>query len=361
MRARSSRAISGAAGLAVLLMAGAALAEPTAAQRAAAAALFEDGKKLMADNKLDEACPKLAESQRLDPGMGTLFNLAVCYEKTNRTASAWVGYRDVAALAMAAGQGEREKVARDRAAALEPKLMRLKITVQPAAASAGVEVKRDGEVIASALWGTGVPVDPGKHVVTASAPGKAPWEVTATLDQPGKTVTIDVPALADQPGAAAGKPPVAPPPGPAMPPPVLPPPPVETTSSPRPWQMPLGIAATAVGAVGLGVGVGFGVLAKSAFNDFEHERQLQRRHQPLQPDRPGPAIERGAEGQHRHGPVRRRRRSGGGRHRPVGHGTVGEERAAAWSVGEAGGRRRPRERRGARRVLRRRRPRNRAR
>jgi serine/threonine-protein kinase len=262
--ARTSLARASVIAAVLLATLPAAAAGPTAAQQAAAAALFEDAKKLMADGKLDEACPKLAESQRLDPGMGTLFNLAVCYEKTNRTASAWVSYRDVAALAKAAGQAEREKLAWDKASALEPRLMRLKITVQPAAASAGVEVKRDGEIIAAALWGTGVPIDPGQHVVRASAPGKAPWEAAVTLDQAGKTVTIDVPALAE--GSGARPPPPAttpPPPGPVAGPTVTPPPPVE--AAPRPWQRPLGIAATAVGAVGLGLGVGFGLMAKSAF------------------------------------------------------------------------------------------------
>lgn len=241
----------------------AALAQPSPDARAAAAALFEDGKKLMAEGKHAEACPKLAESQRIDPGMGTLFNLAVCYEQTNRTASAWVGFRDVAAMAMAAGQADREKAARGRAAAIEPKLMRLKITVQPAAAAAGVEVKRDGAVLAPALLGTSVPLDPGKHVISATAPGKEPWEVTVSLDQPGNVITVDVPPLLEKkPIASVVAPPPPPQGGPVQPP--QPPPDLPT---PRAWQRPLGIAATAVGAVGLGLGVGFGFMAKGAFNE----------------------------------------------------------------------------------------------
>jgi serine/threonine-protein kinase len=240
----------------------AAWAQPSPDARAAAAALFEDAKKLMADGKYEQACPKLAESNRIDPGMGTLYNLAACYEQTGRTASAWVGFRDVEGMAMAAGQSEREKVARGRAAALEPKLMRLKITVQPAAQSAGVEVKRDGAVVAPALWGTSVPLDPGKHVISASAPDRAPWELTVTLEKQGETVTVDVPPLLEKKPA----PPVTAPPGPVSGPAA---PPVEAppdAPAPRPWQRPLGIAATAVGAVGLGLGVGFGFMAKSAFD-----------------------------------------------------------------------------------------------
>jgi hypothetical protein len=257
MRARSSTFARSCAALAIMTASASAGAQPTPDQRAAAAALFEDGKKLMAAGKLDQACPKLAESQNLDPGMGTLFNLALCHEKAGRTASAWVGFREVAALAKAAGQGEREKVAHEKEAALEPKLIRLKITVS---AGAGVEVKRDGLVIGSAIWGTAVPVDPGKHVVSASAPGKETWETTITADQPGKTLTLEVPPLAEKKGPAA-----TPPPSPIAPatPPAQPAP---DAAPPRPWQRPLGITSLAVGAVGLGVGTAFGFMAKSAFD-----------------------------------------------------------------------------------------------
>ena len=82
----------------------------------------------MAQGKHADACPKLEESQRLDPGIGTQFNLAVCYEQVGRTASAWSTFLDVAGAARAAGQTEREKVARQRATALEPRLIRLTIT-----------------------------------------------------------------------------------------------------------------------------------------------------------------------------------------------------------------------------------------
>jgi serine/threonine-protein kinase len=268
---RRSLALALAAGLGlVVLSAGApARAQPTPDARAAAAALFEDARRMMGQNQFAEACPKLEESQRLDPGAGTLYQLSACYESLGRTASAWVGFREVAALALAAGRADRESAARGKASALEPKLMRLKITVQAANTGTGIEVKRDGAVVSPALWGTPVPLDPGKHKVSAAGPGKDPWEVVIQLDQPGATINVEVPPLLDhKPGA-----PPPPQPGDARPPSPgsgesgtpPPPPPVEGRPH-RSWMTPVGIAATVVGAGGLAGGIALGFVAKSSFD-----------------------------------------------------------------------------------------------
>jgi tetratricopeptide (TPR) repeat protein len=100
-------------------------ARPALAQSsdaAAARAMFEEGRKLVKAGKYAEACPKFEESLKLDRGVGTQFNLADCWERLGRTASAWALFLDVAAVTKAAGQADRERAARDRAAALEPKL-----------------------------------------------------------------------------------------------------------------------------------------------------------------------------------------------------------------------------------------------
>src|SRR6185503_5066326 len=72
-----------------LLLAAPASAEPSAADKAVADALFTEGKKLLAAGRAAEACPKFVESQRLDPGLGTMLNLADCLEQIGQTASAW--------------------------------------------------------------------------------------------------------------------------------------------------------------------------------------------------------------------------------------------------------------------------------
>jgi hypothetical protein len=164
---------------------------------AAARALFAEGRSLMEDERYAEACPKFEESLRLDHGMGTQFNLAHCWEKVGRTASAWALFLDVAAAARAGNQPQREAAARERAKALEPKLTRLRIQIVDAAPDTRVE--RDGQDVGRAAWGTGVPVDPGKHVVHVTAPGKKPWTDDVDVPAAPRIFTVTVPELSDAP------------------------------------------------------------------------------------------------------------------------------------------------------------------
>ena len=59
-----------------------------ASDKAAAEALFDQGVRLMKQNNFAEACPKLEESDRIDPAVGTLLYLGECYERVGKTASA---------------------------------------------------------------------------------------------------------------------------------------------------------------------------------------------------------------------------------------------------------------------------------
>jgi hypothetical protein len=179
------------AALATSRVAGAA---PTLAEKATAQALFEDGLQLMGAKRYAEACPKLEESERLDPALGTRFRLSECEEAVGRLASAWAGFLEVADLAHTSGQADRETLARKRAAALEPKLSRVKVDVaQPD--TPGLEVAHDSVVVGKGQWGTPVPIDPGTYTVTATAPGKKPWRGSVTVAEGGATATLLVPTL----------------------------------------------------------------------------------------------------------------------------------------------------------------------
>jgi hypothetical protein len=133
--------------------------------------LFEQARVLMEQKRFAEACPKLAESQRLDPGGGTLLNLAVCHAGEGKIATALVEYNEALATAVRDGRKDREAIARSSIDALEHDVPRLTVTV-PRPAS-GMEVKLDQSAVPQGAWGMPLPVDPGHHVLTASAPGSA--------------------------------------------------------------------------------------------------------------------------------------------------------------------------------------------
>jgi tetratricopeptide (TPR) repeat protein len=165
-----------------------------AADASPAETLFVEGNALAAAGRYGEACPRLAESQRLEPAVGTEFNLADCYEHLGRTATAFTLFEDVAKIARAAGKFERERLAKERALALAPRLARLRVVV--AKAAPGQEVTDDGAKMAAERWGTPVPIDPGAHRLAASAPNRMPWEGTVTAAE-GVTTEITIPPLID--------------------------------------------------------------------------------------------------------------------------------------------------------------------
>lgn len=172
-------------------------ADPSSDNRAAAQVLFERGRELVEHTRFAEACPQFAESQRLDPGIGTLLWLADCYENIGQTASAWAAFSQAAADA-AEKHDARETVARARAAKLEAALSRLTIFVSPeAAAATDLQIHCDGVPIVSANWSRPFPLDPGAHTITANAAGGRLWWTTVQLQLGSASTAVTVPALSE--------------------------------------------------------------------------------------------------------------------------------------------------------------------
>src|SRR5215475_7527661 len=64
----------------------------------AAEALFLAGRDLMDKKNYAAACPKFAESDRLDPSSGARINLADCEEKLGHVAAAWRHWQEAIEL-----------------------------------------------------------------------------------------------------------------------------------------------------------------------------------------------------------------------------------------------------------------------
>ena len=220
-----------------------AVAQAQANETAIAQSLFDEAKALMAGGRPAEACPKLEESQRLEPRSGTLINLAACYERTARLASAWSEYLEAAAQAKAVGNLEREAVARERAGALFPRLARLKIVVGPALkALPGLEVRRDGVMVREPAWGVALPSDAGPHRVVVSAAGHRSFEAGAAVVE-GQTTTVSVPELLDETAPHSG--------------------PDSGLGSAR----LAALLSGGVGVVGIGLGTAFGLASKAKHDE----------------------------------------------------------------------------------------------
>ena len=200
MVSRRRRIVTTFAATLAVTLASVAVAPPAAAQavdtdRQIAQQLFDDGRALLEARRYAEACPKFAESQRLDPGGGTLVNLAFCHELEGKTATAWSEFRDALGQAIKDDRKDREELARTHIADLAPKLMRVVVQVPERLAARDPEINLDRSKLPEAAWNTPIPVDPGEHRVSVSIAGGQPWSVAVSVAEPGETYTVKVPSF----------------------------------------------------------------------------------------------------------------------------------------------------------------------
>jgi hypothetical protein len=225
----------------------AASAQPTAGKLAIAEALFREGRQLMARGQFPDACPKLAESQRIDPQIGTLINLAACHDAEGKTASSWAEYSDAAAQAVRSGRADHESLARRKAAEVQIRLSR--VMMKATRSIDGLVVTLDGARLGAGALGTPLPIDPGPHAIKAEAAGRVAWSSTIEVGPGPATQTVTLPDLAlAPPGAgseAAGSP--------SFP----------ESIAPAPGVSPLAWVSSGLALAGLGVGTYFGVRAFS--------------------------------------------------------------------------------------------------
>jgi len=167
---------------------------------AAASALFDEGKAALDRDEFDLACPKLAESYRLDPAPGALFYAADCEERRGRLATAWAMFRQLDET-MAPDDGRREEV-KQRLSTLTPRVPHVTVSIdEPADGELDrPSVTRDGVELKAASLDTSIPIDPGKHTFVLVAAGRANAERAVDVRE-GETLKVAL-----QPGAELAKP-----------------------------------------------------------------------------------------------------------------------------------------------------------
>lgn len=176
---------------------------PTATEKAAAEALFEEGTTLMNEQKFPAACAKFEASSAIESGLGVKLWLADCYDRVGRTASAWGLFTEAAALAHQSGQTDREHAANERAADLEARLSKLAIKPPPGGLPGSVAVTLNGVEIPVASLGTPLPVDPGAEHVVFRAPGFRVITLERDVPPGPSSFVLDVPPFEPEPRAAA--------------------------------------------------------------------------------------------------------------------------------------------------------------
>jgi hypothetical protein len=218
-------------------------AEPAGAQ---AEVLFRKGRELIAAGHVAEACAAFEQSQKLEPAVSTLLNLASCREKNGQLATAWGLFLDAERQTHTAADAPTQQlhgVAEDRAGKLEPRVS--KLTINVGSPIDGLEISRGADKVAAVSWNQTLPIDGGTYTITAHAPGKMTWTAQITVGVEGDTQTVDVPEL------AAG----------AVP-----------TPTRSPLVVPLAVGAGAL--VLAGVSVGFELSAESTYNQAKTETTM---------------------------------------------------------------------------------------
>lgn len=186
--------------VATALLAPSARADGSTADQTLAQSLFDAAVKLMEQGHFAEACPKLAESQRLDPGGGTLLNLGFCREKEGKLASAWAAYNDALSQAVRDGRRDRQATAQVHVDELAGKVAKLSIDVSDAAKTTpGIEIRLDDAPVRQAAWSVLTPIDRGEHTLVVTAPSKREYRTRVTVTSDGTVRHVSIPALADAP------------------------------------------------------------------------------------------------------------------------------------------------------------------
>lgn len=247
---------------ATVLSAPAALAQPTAAETLRARELHAQGGRLMDKGQFEKACPLLEESDRVAADNGTEMELAECYEKLGKTWASFSLYRRIRAKIQASPGPLQEKqlqAVQKRMDALSLKLPRVKIALSDRLTVLdGLKITLDGEALSAAEWGALRAVEPGRHVILVSAPGKktASWEKELTAGE--QTATFE--ALEDTASAAPDHSSAATAPTAPTATATAPLPSVSVGPSAQPSSLP-GEPSSGVSGRQVGIGVGLGVAA----------------------------------------------------------------------------------------------------
>ena len=155
----------------VLAACGVAFADPTDQ----ADALFEQGKALEKQGQADAACEKYHESLQINPNaIGTILNVALCFEHADKYASAYKLFKDARDRAREQNLPPQQQAAEDHMHELEEQVPHLALAfIEPPTDDTRIVV---ANVVVPHDQTSDVLVDPGVVTIVVSRPGRITYE-----------------------------------------------------------------------------------------------------------------------------------------------------------------------------------------
>jgi hypothetical protein len=166
---------------------------PQVQDRATAEGLFQIAIELQKQGKLDEACEKYEESNRLEHDVSILVRLARCRKTQGKLATAWALFKAASKLAIIQGHSDLVAPLTQYSNEVEAELSHL--TIHVAEQVPGLDIRRDEVVVGRAQFDESLPIDPGDHEITASAPGYDSSQVHVHIGEKADSQAITVPPL----------------------------------------------------------------------------------------------------------------------------------------------------------------------
>jgi hypothetical protein len=228
-------------------------------------AAFKRGRELLKAGKYADACIEFEHSQKLDPALGTEFNIAQCSEKVGKLARALELYRGMLPRDQNA---DRKKIVGDAIPKLEARVPHLlvKVPAPPPGLTVTIQVINSGNAPKALETNKPIEIDFGEYSIVAKASGVPDWSQNVRIDTEGKTTTVEPPF---------GKPTTTgPTTGPTTTGPTVTgavqseqPEPEDDPAPPKSKRKLIGIVAMAGGGAALITGLVFGKMASNKWSD----------------------------------------------------------------------------------------------
>ncbi len=150
-------------------------------------------------SNFEAALEKYRRVQAVRETVAVRYRVGACLEALGRFKEAIAAYEGAIALGSGgdANNAESIKAARAKVADLTKRSPQLSLTLADTAPP-NATVELDREVVPPAMLRTPMPIDPGTHVVSASAPGAAPFRTELTLAE-GAHLALVIPLGAQAP------------------------------------------------------------------------------------------------------------------------------------------------------------------